>query len=282
MSTLEGSHHNTPINPSDKSVWRYRAATQDWENAQMLDLDVEGASPGDAMVLNATKTGLVGVATVPAEASAQATEAGRVMIGDGLKLVDVATSPVIIASAPPVALDGWDGVRWLDKTTGLGYVKGLVDIGVWSSGQPIHRPDECYFSAETLGSAIPVSTDDPAFVNLQCKDIDEAGGWVQTTAGWKAPKAGDYRADIGVHLLNNSGSEGVCFMELRVNGAAPAIGGRSMAIRDNTSRWPKVNLKTRLTLAADDIVSLHLQNAPGGGSFSVNGDGGGVYFELIR
>lgn len=284
MTKIEGFFDNVPTNLEDGSVWRYNLATGKMENVGMLTFDPTGASPGDAFVLDATLKKLVKIAVTPTEASAQATEAGRAFIGDGLKLVDVPTSPLIVGSAPPGLLDGWDGARWLDKNTGLVYAKALsgAAAGVWGPGRPLVRPDECYFSAETETSTIPAADEDPAFVNLQCKDIDEAGGWVQTTAGWEVPTAGDYRIDIGINLLNNSGLEGVCFAELRVNDVAPAIGGRSMAIRDNTSRWPKVSLKTRLTLAEGDILSMRLHNSAGAGVFSVNGDGGGVYFELIR
>ena len=99
-----------PPVPGVRTANVYNPDTGNRDNVEQMVLDLTGASSGDLIALDditsVIKT-FKKVSTVATEASTEATEEGRVFVGNGLKMVDMLTAQTLIADVAPTTLDGW-------------------------------------------------------------------------------------------------------------------------------------------------------------------------------
>lgn len=262
-----------------RTTWVHNPSTGLKENVEMTEGNFDDSSPGDVVCigdLTTTPKTLTTKATLPAEFSANATEEGRIQVADGSKFIDVPAAVTIVGTAAPTVTDGWEGAFWWDKTNKLMYgPKGFTAVGQWGPGRLPYPPVE-YLSAEITTGSSPV---DPARTVMRLSDIDEVGGFTEDATGVTVPVAGVYRVHWSWQATNNSGTEAVFNAELRVNDVVPTTRDRQIVARFETSRWPIFGFTTRLTLAANDVLSVvHWSVA---GQYDISGNVGGVLIERI-
>lgn len=293
MSKLDEIASDVPSpDPTKRTTLVYNPLTGLRENVEQVSLDLTGASAGDVLALDditsATKT-LKKVATVPTEASANATEEGRVFVGNGLKMEDLPTSQVILADVAPTTLDGYEGAFWYDRTAKLMYgPKGYTASGQWGTGRmpvpSVVTPPSEWFSAKFVDvSALPITSPVQSPVEtpliLTVEDIQSIGTWTADATGITVPEDGDYRISVDVETTNNAGVEAICVGVLLVNGVAPTYGGRGFIDRTESSRYPLQSFTTRLSLTAGDVVALEVYCTAA--HYGINGTNSGILIERV-
>lgn len=268
-----------------RSLLSYNPDTELREEVGALLLNLLGASGGDWLKLSADLKSLEVAATAPIVTSSLVADPGRMFMGDGMNVVDVAAVGIVIENAPPTPTDGWDGLVWVDWTSKLAYgPRGKITVGVWEAGYDLfqaqaaaYTPPTEFFSAEVAVDVIPISPTPP--IILQAKDIEQAGGFTQDASGITVPVSGSYRIIYNFQVLNNSGFEAVATGNLLINGSLPAVNGRQWGTRDETSRWPIITIILRTQLSAGDVIAVDAQAA--GYALDLNGTAGGILIEKV-
>ena len=266
-----------------RSILSYDPDTELRENLPALLLNLLGASGGDWLKLSADLKALEVAPTAPIVTSANVADPGRMLVGDGVNLIDEAMAGILVRDTAPTPTDGWDTLLWWDKTAKLFYgPRGKDVVGEWGAGyDPFRvRPTE-YLSAEIVASELPQDSGNPYI--FQAKDIEQSGAFTQDASGITIPVPGSYRIAYNFQVLNNTGFEAVALGKFTVNGVLAATNGREWGIREATSRWPIVSLVLRTRLAAGDVIAVDGYMAGTGSAIlvSINGGAGGILIERV-
>lgn len=97
-----------------------------------LPVDSSGAADRMVYVYDAATDGPVLAPVAPIDTSAQATEAGRTLVANGWRFVDVPSAPWFAGEGAPSASDGVEGAFWLDRSAHEVYgPKGAELPGQW-------------------------------------------------------------------------------------------------------------------------------------------------------
>lgn len=205
MPRLQDTATNTAP-PIDGGVWVYNLAEDRWDNMRVVALNLEGIADGSVLVSAGGGTSIAYRSPAPTNLSEEATEAGRMMVGDGLDLIDMKGLFAIIGSGPPDVNDGWDGAFWYDELNDLLYgPKGKPNPGTWDTdttrnfintvdGKSV-IPNHLNIEGTTIyhkgwpkaveltnfasgAGGVGEDDDSPGYVGLELIITEEASGWV--------------------------------------------------------------------------------------------------------
>ena len=82
-----------------------------------LPTDTSGAANRMVYVYDSATDGPVLAPVAPIDTSDQATEAGRTLVANGWRYVDLPERPLLAGDGPPSAAEGVEGAFWLNRNT---------------------------------------------------------------------------------------------------------------------------------------------------------------------